>query len=211
MSEIPTTIKNEKLVEQKREQIVLAAIKLFAEKGFYKATLRDLSAEARISHGNIYDYIGAKEDIFSLIHEFIADMADKMLNEFTKGIEDPVEKLRQLIRIEFNIMYQWADAIKLLYQETHILNESRLKALLAKERDHVSKFEVVLAECISKGAFREFNVRVIANLIHVMIHSWVIKGWDLRGYATQVDLEKTILDLIFNGLLKEQKELSRAS
>jgi len=64
MYKIPTTIKSKELVEKRREQIVLAAIKLFAKKGFHKATLRELSDEAGISHGNIYDYVGTKEDIF---------------------------------------------------------------------------------------------------------------------------------------------------
>ena len=70
MGVIPTTIKSKRLVEKKREQIVLAAIKLFAKKGFFKTTLRDLSEEAGISHGNIYDYVGVKEDIlYSLLEK----------------------------------------------------------------------------------------------------------------------------------------------
>jgi len=55
MTIIPTTIKSKKLVEKRREQIALAAINLFSKKGFHKSTLRELSEEAGISHGNIYD------------------------------------------------------------------------------------------------------------------------------------------------------------
>jgi len=54
MCEIPTTNKNKKLVEKRREQIVLAAIKLFSQKGYYRTTLKDLSEAAGISYGNIY-------------------------------------------------------------------------------------------------------------------------------------------------------------
>jgi len=75
MSIIPTTIKSKELVEKKREQIVLAAIKLFAKKGFHKATLRELSEVAGISHCNIYDYVSTKEDIFFLLHEFMDKLA----------------------------------------------------------------------------------------------------------------------------------------
>ena len=74
---IPTKVKNKKLVEKRREQIVLAAIKLFAQKGFHKTSLRDLAEEAGISHGNFYDYIGTKQDIFFLIHEFINRIASE--------------------------------------------------------------------------------------------------------------------------------------
>jgi len=43
MKQIPTTIKNKDLVEKRRGQIVLAAIKLFSQKGFHKTTLRELA------------------------------------------------------------------------------------------------------------------------------------------------------------------------
>ena len=80
MRKIPTTIKSKELVVKRREQIVLAAINLFAKKGFHKATLRDLSEESGISHGNIYDYVGNKEDIFSLLHEFMDKLATDALH-----------------------------------------------------------------------------------------------------------------------------------
>jgi len=68
MRQIPTTIKNQKLVEKRREQILLAAIRLFSRKGFHKTNLRELAEEAGLSAGNIYDYVSSKEDIFYLIH-----------------------------------------------------------------------------------------------------------------------------------------------
>ena len=119
MNVIPTAIKNKELVEKRREQIVLAAIKLFAKKGFHKATLRELSEEAGISHGNIYDYVGTKEDIFFLLHEFMDKLATDALRQSIKNIDNPFDKLRRMVRSEFNLMYKWADAILLIYQECH--------------------------------------------------------------------------------------------
>jgi hypothetical protein len=63
VSTIPTTVKNLELVDKRREQIVLAAIKLFAKKGFHKTTLRNL-LKNRSEPGNIYDYVGQRK-IFS--------------------------------------------------------------------------------------------------------------------------------------------------
>ena len=105
-SVVPTTVKNEELVRTRREQIIRAAIKLFAEKGFHKTTLRELADEAGISHGNIYDYVGSKEDIFFLLHEFMADLADAGLLKSMEEVDNPLEKLRRMVRSEFNLMYQ---------------------------------------------------------------------------------------------------------
>lgn len=203
-SEIPTKVKNKTLVEKRRKQIVLAAIKLFAKNGFHKTNMRDLAEESGISHGNIYDYVGNKQDILFLIHQFINSMALDEIKRNTKNVVDPLEKLRCLVRSEFNLMNEQSDAILLLYQETHILDKHLLKALLHRERTRVAKIETVLEECFQKGFLRKFNKRVGADLIKAMTESWVAKRWDLRGHVDGSEMEKAILDIVFNGLLVEK-------
>ena len=202
---IATSVKSDKLVKKRRNQIVLSAIKLFSRKGFHKTTIRYLAEDAGISQGNIYEYIGSKEDIFFLIHDFMANLAIDTLNRNTKDIDNPLERLRRLIRSEFNLMYEWADAILLIYQEGHILKKSLLKKLLEREAEHINIFEQTIDECIEKKFIRNFNTKVAANLIKVMVDAWVLKRWNLRGNVTQLEMERSIIDLIFHGFLKSDK------
>ena len=208
MSEIPTTVKNKDLVKKRREQIILAAVKLFSQKGYYKTSLRELAEESGISTGNIYDYVSSKEDIFYLIHSYMEKISAKRLRQSIAGITDPMDKLRRIVRAEFNVMDEWSDLILLLYQESHILSPPFLHKLLATEREHLEKIEVVIQECMEKGYLRECNVRVVANLIKSMIDTWVVKRWDLRGHSTRLETEKEILELVLNGLLKGDKVAS---
>lgn len=205
---IPTTVKNKDLVEKRRRQIILAAIKLFSKKGFHKTTLKELADEAGLSHGNVYDYVGSKEDIFFLIHDFLAGSAMEILNRSIEDIQDPIDKLRRMVRGEFNLMDQWADALLLIYQESHILKGDFLRRLLEKERAHLEKFETVIEEGIAQGRLRDCNVRLTANLIKSMIDSWTIKRWDLRAHASQLEAERSILDLVFHGMLANEGEAS---
>ena len=203
-SDVPTRVKNKELVVRRREQIVLAAIKLFARKGFHETNLRELAEEAGISHGNIYDYVGTKQDIFFLVHEFINTLATEKMIRSTENIIDPLERLRRLVRTEFDLMYEWSDAILLLIQETHILDKPHLKALLKTEKSRVSRIEDTLQECIDKGRIRNVNVRIVGNVIKSMTETWVSKRWDLRGHVDRMEMEKAIIDLMSNGLLKER-------
>jgi len=209
MNVIPTTIKSKQLIEKRREQIALAAIKLFSKKGFHKSTLRELSEEAGISHGNIYDYIGTKEDIFYLLHEYLDRLAISALHRSIKNIDDPLEKLRRMVRTEFNLMYEWADAILLIYQESHILNKPLLRKLLQREGAHMRLYEAALEEAIQRKQLRECNVRAVSHLIKSMIDTWVLKRWDLRDNLTQLEMERSILDLVFHGLIDKRTSESR--
>jgi len=212
--EIPTTIKNKELVEKRREQIILAALKLFCEKGFHKATLRGISEEAGISQGNIYDYIGTKEDIFYLIHDYMATSIVDKLSRNIGSIEDPLEKLKEMIRTEFNVINDWSDPTLLIYQESHNLSKPLLKSLLQTEKKHVTVFEDGLKDCIKSGVLRDSNSRIVANLLVSLIHTYVLRRWDLTKHVAIKEMERSVIDLFFNGLLKQndlgsEKILSR--
>ena len=58
-----------KIVEDRREQIMDAAIRVFAQKGFLKATNKDIAREAGITPGLIYYYFESKEALLSAIIE----------------------------------------------------------------------------------------------------------------------------------------------
>ena len=92
IADIPTTVKSKALVEKRRNEIIFAAIELFAKtkKGVSRLTLRELAKEAGISHGNIYDYVGTKEDILSLIHDFISGFFKEQIDRSTSGVNEPL-------------------------------------------------------------------------------------------------------------------------
>lgn len=58
-----------KVVEDRREQIAEAAMRVFAEKGFMRATNKDIAREAGITTGLIYHYFDSKEALLKAIIE----------------------------------------------------------------------------------------------------------------------------------------------
>jgi AcrR family transcriptional regulator len=58
-----------KVVEDRREQIIEAAMRIFAQKGFIRATNKDIAREAGITPGLIYHYFENKEALFKAIVE----------------------------------------------------------------------------------------------------------------------------------------------
>lgn len=202
MAEVPTRIKNRERVKRRREQIISAATRLFSRKGFHKTTLRNLAEEAGISHGNIYDYIGSKEDILFLIHENSSEKIIERIKQDSDHIKQPLERLRRMIISELNTSYNLRQATLLFYQETKSLPKERRKQLLRIERKRLKQMELVIEECVKAGQSRPLNSRLISNFIKVMTDIWPLKSWDLAGHTTRHQIEKMILDAVFNGFLQ---------
>jgi AcrR family transcriptional regulator len=63
MTEVPS--KREQQREERRKQILKAALTVFSQKGFHATNVSDVAAQAGVSQGTIYWYFDRKEDLFT--------------------------------------------------------------------------------------------------------------------------------------------------
>jgi AcrR family transcriptional regulator len=61
---------SEQHAEARRQQIIDAAYRCFARKGFHQATMRDIYEEANLSPGAVYHYFDSKDDIIQASFDF---------------------------------------------------------------------------------------------------------------------------------------------
>jgi AcrR family transcriptional regulator len=189
------------LVKKRRLQIFNAVVKLISKKGYHRTTLREISKESGIALGNLYDYISTKEDILYLIQEKATQAVMQAISKDNEGNFNPVEKLERLIHSELDAMNTYQDLIMIIYQESHEMHKRILYSLLRSERNHIKQYEEVIKEGIKKGFFKPTNVRMLANMIKILIDSWVIKRWDLRRKVSIEEMRQGILDIVFKGIL----------
>ncbi len=76
----------EEYLDERRQQIIDAAYRCFARKGFHQTTMRDIYTESGLSPGAIYHYFASKEDIIEA--SFIFDH-QRSLPVFEQAVEDP--------------------------------------------------------------------------------------------------------------------------
>lgn len=204
---IPTSVKDPELVRKRRGQIIRAATKLFARKGFHKTTIRDIAGKSGLSLGAIYEYVRSKEEIIVLNQEVFLESAGAKLRRSIQHIENPLEKLRRLIRTELRMMDRHAEYLLFLTRERHYLAEEYMNKTLRLERARLGIFDEVLRECVQAGLIGPCNIGLTTQLIKVMIDAWVMKGWDLRDRTDLTEMEASILDLLWNGLPAKKRKV----
>src|SRR5205823_9371335 len=71
----------------RRNQILDAATKVFAEKGFHPSTIKDIAREAGIANGTIYNYFENKTALMLGILDRMneSDRRDEDFSKFTEG------------------------------------------------------------------------------------------------------------------------------
>ncbi len=83
--------------ENTRSRIIESAKKLFADKGYQKTTVMDISRQAGLSEAALYDYFQGKEDLLLTIPdlwvlELIGDLKEQLF-----GIKGAINKLRKFL------------------------------------------------------------------------------------------------------------------
>jgi AcrR family transcriptional regulator len=111
MSQIPGTqpatrsaIRRQQRIEDRREQILSAASAVFAEKGYQRATTREIADKADVSEGLIYSYFESKDHLLLAILEKLSNSGfDELIYEDSaKTINQDV--LRKTLQIRHGFL-----------------------------------------------------------------------------------------------------------
>ncbi len=151
--EIKTSVKDESLIEMRREQMIQGAVKLFKEKGFHRTTTREIAKEAGFSIGTLYEYIRTKEDVLFLVCDSIYNEVNDRLYVLANE-EGTVKGLRSAIQQYFELIDDMSDEFVVMYQETKSLPKDALQYVLKKEMQMVALFENILQSCVELGELR---------------------------------------------------------
>jgi AcrR family transcriptional regulator len=79
--EVLASVKDERLVQKRRDQMIKGAVTLFKEKGFHRTTTREIAKAAGFSIGTLYEYIRSKEDVLYLVCDSIYDHVCERLEQ----------------------------------------------------------------------------------------------------------------------------------
>ncbi|SDW39831.1 transcriptional regulator, TetR family [Marininema mesophilum] len=185
-SGIPSLVKNQRLVQERRRQIIQGAFNLFVRKGFHKTTTREIARECGLSIGTMYEYIQSKEDVLYLVCDHIHTELERRLREAVTDICSGKEGLKRAVAEHFRLMGEMNDYVLLIYQETKSLSQVAKKRILDKEKEMTALFEGILQRGIQDGtlALEPSFVKLMAHNIMVLGQMWTFRRWALGGHYT---------------------------
>ena len=200
-----TTSKTKKdvVTEFRTSEILEAARKVFAKKGFHDATVDDIANAAGVAKGTVYLYYRSKQEVYLAALKFgIAQMYSALVEE-VRQVSTTEEKLRALIAAKLAYFEENRDFFKIYYFElgkipTHPGTiDSEFKSLYL---DQARLVESILKEGSRKKAIRNLRTDQAAFAISDIIRGVVtqrVLGWTKSKISQDVEF---IFDLIWKGI-----------
>lgn len=200
--EVKSSVKDESLIEMRREQMMFAAVKLFKEKGFHRTTTREIAKTAGFSIGTLYEYIRTKEDILYLVCDGIYNEVHNRLSDLAVK-EGTIVALKSAIHQYYTLIDDMSDEFVVMYQESKSLPKDALQYVLGKELEMVSLFESILVSCDKSGELRikQDEIKLAAHHIVVQGQMWAFRRWALsKEYSIDTYIQVQQNQLL-NGLV----------
>ncbi len=195
-----------KVVEDRRDQIIEAAMRVFAQKGFTRATNKDIAREAGITPGLIYYYFESKEDLLKSIIE-TRSPAQLMTTLPPQAFELPPEIfLRMLILRVLGIIEseRLIQLIRMLLPE--LMHNAEMAPIIFSIIQRVLEFLGTYFDTqVEKGALRRINGVLTAQIMVGAVFSFVLRRQIIRDPTaleyTQEQIAEIVSETVLQGIL----------
>ncbi len=195
-----------KVVEDRREQIIDAAMRVFSQKGFSRATNKDIAREAGITPGLIYHYFENKEAVLKAIIETRSPL--KLVESLPAQVLDqqPAVFLRFLVLQVLGIVErdQFVQLLRVFVPETiHNPHMAQLGAgVLQRVLAFLSSYFTIQMEV---GTLRRADPSFAAQTLIGSVMGYVLRRQLIRdslalAYSHE-QIADAIIDTVLNGLL----------
>jgi AcrR family transcriptional regulator len=193
----------------RRKEILLAAEKLFAAKGFFPTTMSEIAQEAQFGTGTLYKYFKSKEDLyFTLIDEKTAEINGPVKAELSKRTS-AIERIEKILRIQFEFFEKNRNFFRIYISERSrfewTVKDDLGKGIHEKMVAYIHLLAQVMKQGIKDGTFKPKDPMDLAHALVGIVNSFVFE-WLIapRPYSLLSKVD-TVLDIFLRGAQRTER------
>ena len=206
---------NKKLTRREREklahrqEILDAATRVFAQKGFSNATLDEIALEAEFSKGALYLYFSNKEDLLYSIFKEKSTAIFQFFENTLTGKSSFQEELHKLFDWMADLAFKEKDFFAVLIAQ-HFAGFSAFseERVVESSKLHGKLDEVIINridKAIETGELRDLQPEAIYGIMHGALENMLITHWKCETVEQLQNAVKVFIYMLFNGIAKEKE------
>ena len=200
---------DEALRENRTEQILEAAARLFAKHGYADADTQLLADELGVGKGTLYRYFPSKRELFLATADRVMRRLRAEIDGRIKDVADPLDRIAVAIRTFLEFFAANPDFVELLMQERAQFKDRKEPTYFQHRKVNVERWKDLYRQLMTEGRIRAMPVERITDVLSDLVY-----GTMFSNYFTgnQKDFEAQagdILDIVFHGILSERERCRR--
>jgi AcrR family transcriptional regulator len=196
--------KKQVISEFRTNEILEAARRVFAEKGYYAAKVESIAEAAGVSKGTIYLYYPSKSEIYLSALRHGVQAFHKKIQDELDNLDSVEEKIRKFIKVKFTFFHENRDFFKIYFSEfgnafSHpLVSQKELRDLY---RVQVRFLERILDQGLKAKTFRKIDTEAVASAIADLTRCVITRSVMTSSKKLKIEEDtQFVFDLIWKGI-----------
>ncbi|RKD33521.1 TetR/AcrR family transcriptional regulator [Thermohalobacter berrensis] len=187
--------------EERRINIIEAAVKVFSKKGFHKARMEDIAKEAGIGKGTIYEYFDSKKHLFYEMIKHNVNLYKDNIKVILEKESNLEERLLGICRYHGRFISEHIDMAQSIISQSHLIDDE-MKCWLFNERMNIfTIFLDIFKDSQKKGELRkDLNIEAAVLSLIGTINQYYSKKIFAEGLSYEEIDPIPVLDVLLKGI-----------
>ena len=188
--------------QEVRDRIVRAALQVFGERGFHRATMQDIVRASGLSVGAIYTYFKSKSDLILAGCDLITDQELAQLGTRLAKVTSYRERIAAAIGYWFDNLAveqsQRGSGFLLLQAWAEVETDPAIREmLLRRRRETVTAVVLILQEGVMRGELPSWlDIPAISHALAALLDGMLIEAAEAGAGYRRSDAERRVLALL---------------
>lgn len=183
-----------------QDEILAAAAKLFAERGYRAVTIDDIGSSLEYTKSVVYYYFTSKNEILWQIFQRIYDSYFDGLSEIRARNLPPQEAMALIIRKHALNVMEKRDWTAIYFREESELTDQQRKEIAKKKRQYDAMIEEVYEAGMASGVFKRMPLHIaISGLLGMC--NWLYVWYKEQGTYSAEQIADYCANLLANGYI----------
>lgn len=187
----------------RREEIVGIALRLIAENGFQKTSMREIAVLANMGKSSLYDFFKTKDEIVVYAVEKEIEETIQKVHGIIADESSPEQCLRKIMLNHLGVPKQYRTVLMWLNTESDYLEEEYRKRLKTARYAYQDIIKSVIEDGVTSSIFRKTDADLMARLL---INSVIAIVYTSRPSASPEKMLDETMNIFLHGIMNDGGE-----
>ncbi len=187
-------------VRNTRSDVIDAAGRLFAERGYHGTSMRDLGKELGLLGSSLYSHVDSKQDLLVEVVEEGARLFEASAEQAKATPGNTRDRLAALVAGHVGVVLDNVNVARTFLNEARMLDTEHRERIVQARDHYEGVFRSVLAEGVGDGSFRSDIDPKTASIYILSVLNALERWYDPAGPLDRDDLTEELQTFVINGI-----------
>ncbi|HMF18182.1 MAG TPA: TetR/AcrR family transcriptional regulator [Gemmataceae bacterium] len=193
------------LRDRRIEEILDAAVHLFAEHGYAGTDTQLLADHLQVGKGTLYRYFASKQELFLAAVDRVMRHLVQRVDAAIADVIDPLQQIAVAIRTYLAFFAQHPENVELLIQERALIKDRKTTTYFQYREAISERWLNLYRGLIADGRLRDIPVERIRDNMGNLVYGTMLTNYFTGKGQSYENQTRDILDIVFNGIFSESE------